>query len=152
MSDLTDKKPTEAHKAFADYIKSTHGTKISAATVALVQRAYPEYLKSPAVVEARQAKSAARAEEAKRKAAEKQAKMQARLDRLENERAALLERLGVTGAEAETEPETEHIDLSETPEDVDLTPYAGLEDDTMPGWDERADASETADSEDDEDY
>lgn len=127
MSELTDRPPTDAHKAFAAYIKNTHGTKVSAATVALVQRAYPEYLKSPELVAARAQKAAQRESEREAKAAAKAERMQARLDRLDAERAALMNRL-----QRRTAPIAEAEVDGESEADADVAIAAATEDDSFP--------------------
>lgn len=105
------KTPSEVHNGFAEYITSTTGEEVSAETVSLVQRLYPLYLKSPAVVRAKEAAAAAKAEEAARKKAEKDARLKERLAKIEEQRAKLLADLGIEG-DLDGEKQGDVIDAS----------------------------------------
>lgn len=98
---LAEKTPSEVHKGFAAFIAKATGVEVSAENVALVQRAYPLYLKTPEVVKAREEQQAARAKAKADKDAEKKARLRARLDKIEAERQAVLARMGVEGISGE---------------------------------------------------
>lgn len=84
------KDPSESHVEFANFITRTTGEEVSPATVGLVQRLYPLYLKSPDVAKAREAERAAKAAEKAQKDAAKAARLKARLDKIEAQREKLL--------------------------------------------------------------
>lgn len=92
---LLKKEPTEAHRGLAAYITKTTGVETTPETVALVQRAYPLYAKSPEVAEAREAEKKAREEEAARKRAKKAERLRERLAKMEAQRQKLLAELGL---------------------------------------------------------
>lgn len=106
------KEPTETHQAFAEYIFNTTGQEVSNEIVALVQRLYPLFLKSPAVVEAREKAKAEREAEEARKQAEKQRRVRERLAKIEAQRAKLLADLGLDEGQDPEEP----VNLSVVPE------------------------------------
>lgn len=89
------KAPTAVHSGFAEYIEKTTGHVVPIGDVALVQRLYPLYLKSPAVVKARDAEKAARDAEAAVKKAAKDAKLRERLAQIEEQRRDVLTKLGI---------------------------------------------------------
>ena len=100
------KEPNDGHVGLAAYISRTTGEEMEASTVALVQRLYPLYLKSPEVVKAKEAAEQAKAEAAAAKEREKRERARARLERLEEQRRKLLAELG------EDEPGGKVIDAS----------------------------------------
>lgn len=120
---LLKKAPTELHEGLAEFINTTVAPGlVDAETVALVQRAYPLYTKSPAVQKAREAERRAReAEKAEREAARK-ARLQERLDKIEAERRKVLEALGLEAMEVpepvadEEEPEVS-VESGEVPDE-----------------------------------
>lgn len=97
------KDPTGVHEGFAEFIAKTTGHTVPVGDVALVQRLYPLYLKSPQVVKAREAEKAAREKEAREKQAAKEARLKERLATLEAQRRALLDQLGIE-EEQESKP------------------------------------------------
>jgi hypothetical protein len=101
------KAPSKVQSEFAAWIEKTTGHTVPEGDVALVQRLYPLYLKTPDVVKAR---DAAAAERAKEKAArEKRVKEQkaAALARAEEQAARLRRELGI-----DTDDETSVINLA----------------------------------------
>lgn len=150
------KVPSEVHQAFAEYIFNTTGTEVNAEVVALVQRLYPLYLKSPAVVEAREKAKAEREAEAARKAAEKAQRVKERLAKLDEQRQKLLAELGLEGepAEAEVIDAADRFETSD--EDVDLSddePETEEAEDDEPEDDDEPEAEEVTlpEDEDEED-
>ena len=154
------KAPNDGHVGLAAYITATTGEEMDAATVALVQRLYPLYLKSPAVVKAREAAEAAKAEEKARKEREKRERAQARLDRIEEQRRKLLAELGIEdeggkvidastrfvdkgivfgddAEDAEDSEEPEEVEAVVEPDEEPETVEATLEDDE--DWEEDED-------------
>jgi len=89
--------PSALHQGLAAYIEKTTGHTVPVGDVALVQRLYPKYLKSPAVVKQREEEAARKQREADEKAAQKRQRAQARLDALEEQRRRLLAELGIDG-------------------------------------------------------
>lgn len=87
--------PTATHKALAEFIEKTTGHVTPSGDVALVQRAYPLFLKSPAVVKAREAEAEAKAAAEKTKAEAKEARLKERLAKVEADRQRLLKELGI---------------------------------------------------------
>jgi len=143
------KDPSEVHEGFASYIEATTGTEVPAATVALVQRLYPLYLKSPAVVEAREKAKAEREAEEARKQAEKQRRVRERLAKIEAQRAKLLADLGLD----EQNPE-EPVSLSVVPDPEVENELAEVEDNADEESDGEPESEEVTledDSEEDED-
>lgn len=90
-----DKEPAASHQAFADFITSTTGHLVPVGDVALVQRLYPLYLKSPAVVKAKQAEKEARDKEARERAEAKARKNRERLAALDEQAARIRKELGL---------------------------------------------------------
>jgi hypothetical protein len=136
--------PSEGHKALAEFIEKTTGHTVPVGEVALVQRAYPLYLKSPSVVKAREAEAAAKAKAAEDKEKAKQDRLRARLEAIEAQRAKLLRDLGI-----ETDDETGPTALSvvaDEPEGATLT----LGDDSPVAEDEFIDLTPDADEGDDD--
>lgn len=88
------KTPTPVHEAFAEYIKKTTGHEISVGDVAVIQWLYPLYLKTPAVVKARESAKAARDAEKATKDEAKRTRQRERLAQIEAQRRKLLEDLG----------------------------------------------------------
>lgn len=97
------KDPTGVHEGFAEFIEKQTGHTVPVGDVALVQRLYPLYLKSPAVAKARAAEKAAREKEAREREEAKAARLKARLDKIEAQRRALLDALGIE-EEQESKP------------------------------------------------
>lgn len=132
---LLTKEPTEAHEGLAAYITKTTGREVDGATVALVQRAYPLYAKSPEVAKAREAEKAKREAEAARKQAEKEARLKERLAKIEEQRQRVLAELGLDDVSEppvltvveEPEPEEEPEVVIEDDEDEDV--FADEDDD-----------------------
>lgn len=91
------KEPTGVHEGFAEFIAKTTGHTVPVGDVALVQRLYPVYLKSPQVVKAREAEKAARDKAEREKAEAKRQRARARLEALEAQRRKLLDELGIDG-------------------------------------------------------
>lgn len=90
-----DKEPAASHQTFADFIAETTGHIVPVGDVALVQRLYPVYLKSPAIVKAKQAEKEERERQAKAKADEKARRNKERLAALEEQAARLRRELGI---------------------------------------------------------
>lgn len=148
------KDPSEVHQSFAQYIFNTTGTEVSNEIVALVQRLYPLFLKSPAVVEAREKAKAEREAEEARKQAEKQRRVRERLAKIEAQRAKLLADLGLDEQDPEEpvslsvvpDPEVE-ADLAEVEDNADDEPESDevtLEDDSEDEdlWDDEEEAED----------
>jgi hypothetical protein len=148
------KEPSEVHNAFSTFITTTTGVEVDARTVGLVQRLYPLFLKSPEVAEARNAAKAERESQRSQREAVKKAKLQRRLDKIEEERQRVLKSLGVTDAPAalslvgeEVDPEVDAED-GEEPEAEEVTlpePEEVTEDDE---WDD----DEPSGDEDEEEF
>lgn len=105
--------PTDTHVGVSAYIEKTTGQTVPAETVALVQRLYPLYLKSPEVQKAKEAAEAAKAAEAAAKEAEKKRRLKERLAKIEAQRVKLLADLGqdvALAAVPEPEPVEEFLD------------------------------------------
>lgn len=102
-------KPSEMHRGLSVYINREHGKKVSPATVALVLRAYPNYLKDPSVLEAKEAEKRAREEAKAAKEAERLEKAKARLAKIEAERDRLLATLSDTEDFLDEEPEETNV-------------------------------------------
>lgn len=143
------KTPSEVHEGFAAYITETTGMEVDAGLVALVQRLYPVYLKSPAVVEARAAEKAAREAEAARKAAEKEARLKERLAKIEEQRQRVLAELGLDDV---TEPpalsvvpdeEEPEVEVTESEDEVVVLSEESDEDEEL--WDDDEDESDEED-------
>lgn len=157
-AEYATKAPSEVHEAFAAFITSTTGVEVDAATVGLVQRVYPLFLKSPEVTAARDAAKAERENARAQREAVKKAKLQARLDRIEAERQRVLKSLGVSddgpalslvGEEVTDEPE------EVTEPDEDGEPEAQAEEATLTDESEDADDDDwgdDADELDEEDF
>lgn len=144
---LLKKDPTTVHEAVAVYIAETVGVEVDPATVALVQRVYPLYLKSPAVTAQKDAERRQREAEKAAKEAARQKKVKERLAKIELDRQRLLKQLGITEpALAVVGAEERFTDDSgvEVEEDVPVT--AESED----GWSETTDLSGDEESEDEE--
>lgn len=99
------KDPSEVHEGFAAYIAKTTGHEVPVGDVALVQRLYPIYLKTPEVVKAKEAAAARKEREAREREERKQQRLKDRLARIEEQRLALLAELGEGSEEPEAEPE-----------------------------------------------
>lgn len=150
---LTQKDATPDHEAFAEYIRTTTGVDIEAGAVAIIQRAYPLYLKSPEKVAAKEAERLAREAEKAEAEAKKQARLKARLDKIENERRAVLRSMGLLDEEEESEDE----DTEEEAEVVPITkakPKVKVVLDPEPDEDEESEEEESApwDDEDEEEF
>lgn len=98
------KDPSEVHEGFAAYIAKTTGHEVPVGDVALVQRLYPIYLKTPEVVKAKEAAAARKEREAREREERKQQRLKDRLARIEEQRLALLAELGEGSEEPEPEP------------------------------------------------
>jgi hypothetical protein len=108
------KQPSKVQSEFAAWIEKTTGHVVPEGDVALVQRLYPLYLKTPEVVKARDAATAEREKEA---AAREQRVREAKADRLrkaEEQAARLRRELGI-----DTDDETGPAALSVVPATVD---------------------------------
>lgn len=116
------KSPSAVHESFADYITETTGVETDAATVALVQRLYPLYLKSPDVAAARAAEKAERDAAKSEREAAKKARLQARLDKIEAQRQKVLASMGLSGV-------SEVVDASERFTDGGGITFAQADDD-----------------------
>jgi hypothetical protein len=114
-----DKAPSEVHQGFTEWIAATTGHTVPSGDVALVLRLYPLYLKSPAVVAARDLEKAERDRVKAVKEAERKERLQAKLDKIEESRAKLLAELGL---EDDAFEEPEPLDETEPEE----TPVADL--------------------------
>lgn len=106
------KAPSKVQAAFAKWIEQQTGHAVPEGDVALVQRLYPLYLQSDEVVKAREEAKAAKERAAEEKAAKVRQRDEAKLVALEQERHALLQRLGI-------EPEGEVPTLSVVPATVE---------------------------------
>lgn len=156
------KDPTGVHEGFAEFIAKTTGHTVPVGDVALVQRLYPLYLKSPQVVKAREAEKAAREKAEQEKAERKRQRAQARLEALEEQRQRLLAELGIDAEQeskpapvlpfpkpvAVPEPEPEDDDTEEGPVEVVLSNDSFEE----PEQDPEADDDLWGDDEDEEDF
>lgn len=111
---LLKSKPSSTHEALAAYITDTTGEAVGAEVVALVQRAYPLYLKSPAVEAAKAAEREAKEREKAERERKRAEQVKARLDKLEQERAKLLEQL--QGAQFVPTEEVEDDEPEDEPE------------------------------------
>lgn len=89
MTDTQPKPPTETHAGLAAFIAQEAGVNIPVEHVALVQRMYPAFLKSPAVTEAREARKAEREARKARQAAEKERRRLERIAAIKAELARL---------------------------------------------------------------
>lgn len=94
---ILDKEPSALHESLAEFIASTTGHSVPVGEVALVQRLYPLYLKSPAVQRAKEAERVAREEAARKKQEAKEARLRERLAAIEAQRRELLDALGIDG-------------------------------------------------------
>lgn len=143
-AEYATKAPSEVHEAFAAFITSTTGVEVDAATVGLVQRVYPLFLKSPEVTAARGAAKAERENARAQREAVKKARLQARLDKIEAERQRVLKSLGVSDDGPALSLVGEEVaDESEVTEpDEDGEPEAQAEEATL------TDESEDADDDD----
>lgn len=92
-----DKEPAASHQAFADFITETTGHLVPVGDVALIQRLYPLYLKSPAVQAVKRAEKEQREREAAARAAAKAERLKERLAAIEAQRRKLLDELGIDG-------------------------------------------------------
>lgn len=157
-AEYATKAPSEVHEAFAAFITSTTGVEVDAATVGLVQRVYPLFLKSPEVTAARDAAKAERENARAQREAVKKAKLQARLDRIEAERQRVLKSLGVPDdgpalslVGEEVTDESEEV----TEPDEDGEPEAQAEEATLTDESEDADddwGDDDSDELDEEDF
>lgn len=146
--------PTPVHEGLTEFIAKQTGHTVPVGDVALVQRLYPLYLKSPAVAKAREAEKAAREAEREKKRQAKAARLQARLDAIEAERQRLLRELGIEAEQESKEgsvlpfpkpkavaPEVEEDEEDEGP--VEIVLEDGFEDgDDDEEWDEDDDEEE----------
>lgn len=135
-ADLALKKPTEVHEYFAAFINAAVGVEVDAETVALVQRAYPLYLKSPDVAAAREAEKAARAEQKAQAERVKEARLKARLAKIEAQRQKTLKALGLEPDAEVVEAEDRFVPVVEAePEPEEITLPAD-DDDDEDVWDD----------------
>ena len=148
---LLKKEPTELHAGLAEFINKTVGPDlVDPELVALVQRAYPLYTKSPAVQKARAAEKAARdAERAERENARK-ARLQERLDRIEAERRKVLEALGVEPMEVPKPVES--ADEEGFVEEPEVSVESGEVPEDDPEEEESEDDEDWGDDEDEEEF
>lgn len=147
------KAPSEVHEGFAAYIEATTGQTVAADTVGLVQRLYPLYLKSPAVVEARERAKAEKEAEEARKRADRARRAKEKLLKVEAQRQKLLAELGLEDSDPNAEV-IEAADRFQQPEpdpevEADLAAVEDNEDE--PESDEEDSAEEVTLEDDDED-
>lgn len=116
---LLDKEPAASHQALADFIASTTGHMVAVGDVALVQRVYPLYLKSPAVAAAKRAEKEQRERAAAERAAEKRRRAEERLAALNEQRRKLLDELGIDGELEGQDAPVLSLVPSETPDEVE---------------------------------
>lgn len=116
------KEPSAVHESFANYIEATTGVEIDSATVGLVQRLYPLYLKSPSVALARETERTQRQAAKAQRDIEKKERLQARLDKIEAQRAKVLASLGL-----DAQPVVDATDRFVTTSDEGLT-FAAADD------------------------
>lgn len=93
-AEVAKRPANETHVALAVYINETTGVLLEPEQVALVHRLYPLFLKTPAVVKAREEEKKRRAAEAAEREAARTAKARARLAKLDAQRAKLLAQVG----------------------------------------------------------
>lgn len=151
--------PSEVHSGLAEFINKTTSAEVEPETVALVQRLYPLYLKSPAVKKAREAERARKEAEKAAKEEAKRQRAQERLAKLEAERERLLASLGESSAdrftddkgitfgkadpETEVEADDEPVEVEETEaEDEFVTSEESDDDDDDDEWDDDDDDEE----------
>lgn len=127
------KAPSKVQSEFAAWIEKVTGHAVPAGDVALVQRLYPLYLKTPEVVKARKAAKQARDEEAAKKAEKVRKQKQERLVALEQQRHRLMQELGL-------EPEGEVPSLAVVP-DIEADMPASHEELARDAEDETTDES-----------
>lgn len=153
-SAVVKKSPTPVHEAFAAYIEKTTGHTVPVGDVALVQRLYPLYLKSPAVVKAKEAEAERKAEEAARKKAEKDARLRERLAKIEEQRQALLSALNIEDEQESKEGGT----VMPFPKPKAVEPVEDEDEDDEPevlvlsAEDEFEEADEDSDDEDEDEW
>lgn len=160
---LLKQAPTSTHVALAEFITDTTGEAVGAETVALVQRAYPLYLKSPAVEAQKAAEKAEKERQAAERAAKRAAEIRARLEKIEAERAKILAQLDKAEDEVDfvppvpptkVDPEiTTKVVVDDGDPDEDAEVEVTVADDEFVQADEDADdefdAEEGSDDEDD---
>ena len=124
------KDPSPVQTEFAVWIEKVTGHVVPVGDVALVQRLYPLYLKTPEVVKAREAAAVARKKEEEERAARVLAKKKARLAAIEAERQRLAAELGVeVGPALSVVPDADEVVEAEVVEDESTGLVLGESDD-----------------------